>query len=950
MVTETVFSQLLGRINSLIQQEGIAEPSEIQTRTIPAILDGKNVLVIAPTGTGKTYAAMLPVFQLFLQSRSEGEVGGISILYITPLRALNRDLLRRLSERGEELGIKVQVRHGDTTASARALQAKHPPNMLITTPETLQAILPGKRMKQHLKHVKWVIVDEVHEFATDKRGIQLSLGLERLRNLTEQDFQRIGLSATVGEPEKVAQFLVGTSRSIEVIKSTSVRKPEIGIEYVEPNEQDKKDADRIGVPSSTTARVRRIIELISSHKSTLVFTNTREHAEALGSMIQALRKGLPVKVHHGSLSREIRQEVEKQFQAGELSGVVCTSSLELGIDIGSVDFIIQYMSPREATRLIQRIGRSGHKITGTPKGTIISTSADDILESAVLTRRSHSERLERVKVHDQALDVLAHQIVGIVIDQGATPLDNILESVRRSYPYRDLDAETFLSVVKQLVDERILTEKENFVKARSPRTFHYYFENLSMIPDVKRFTVFDFIRKRRIGTLDQGFVARSCKPKVEFIMHGSTWRVVSVDEEKLTVDVEPVAPSLKAIPSWEGEMIPVDYKVANEVGLLRKLVAGSPDTELIEKCANDFKMNPEATRKVTETIREHVKDFDLPTDKSIVVEKFENCVVIHSCFGSLVNAAIAVALASLLSAKHGINVATQTDPYRIGLITPFKMDAYFVAKELQQLTPTQLETIIMTSVEGSETFAWRHWQVARRFGAVERAAEYRANRARFLVNVFKDTPLNQEAKREIFLEKLDLEGAKEVISMIQSGIINVTTSEEKTESCSPLAVPIVDKVVPHDLLRPAVPTKALADIVRERLQSETVKLVCMHKADWQGIRTVKDLPSVIRCPICKSTLVATTYLRDEQLQKIVKKKLQRKTLTGEENHEWSRGWTSASLVQNSGKRAVVAMSGRGVGPATAIRILRRFVRTEEEFYIEILKAERDYARTRMFWS
>jgi ATP-dependent Lhr-like helicase len=256
----------------------------------------------------------------------------------------------------------------------------------------------------------------------------------------------------------------------------------------------------------------------------------------------------------------------------------------------------------------------------------------------------------------------------------------------------------------------------------------------------------------------------------------------------------------------------------------------------------------------------------------------------------------------------------------------------------------------MTSVEGSETFAWRHWQVARRFGAVERAAEYRANRARFLVNVFKDTPLNQEAKREIFLEKLDLEGAKEVISMIQSGIINVTTSEEKTESCSPLAVPIVDKVVPHDLLRPAVPTKALADIVRERLQSETVKLVCMHKADWQGIRTVKDLPSVIRCPICKSTLVATTYLRDEQLQKIVKKKLQRKTLTGEENHEWSRGWTSASLVQNSGKRAVVAMSGRGVGPATAIRILRRFVRTEEEFYIEILKAERDYARTRMFWS
>ncbi len=484
-LVDTVFSQL-GRIHSLIEKEGIAEPSEIQTRTIPAILNGKNVLVIAPTGTGKTYAAMLPVFQLFLQSRSEHEVAGISILYITPLRALNRDLFRRLAERGEELGIKVQVRHGDTTASARALQAKFPPNMLITTPETLQAILPGKKMKQHLKHVKWVVVDEVHEFATDKRGIQLSLALERLRNITETKFQRIGLSATVGEPEKVAQFLVGTSGSVEVVRSTSVRKPKIETEYVEPNDQDKKDAGRIGVPPSTIARVRRIAELISDHESTLVFTNTREHAEALGALIQALGKDLPVKVHHGSLSREIREEVEKQFQAGELSGVVCTSSLELGIDIGSVDFIVQYMSPREATRLIQRVGRSGHKITGIPKGTIISGSADDILESAILIQRANSERLEKLRMHERALDVLAHQIVGIVMDQGATPLDNILETVRRSYAYRDLDTETFLSVIKQLEDERILTRRAETVAARSARTYRYYFENLSVIPDVKR--------------------------------------------------------------------------------------------------------------------------------------------------------------------------------------------------------------------------------------------------------------------------------------------------------------------------------------------------------------------------------------------------------------------------------------------------------------------------------
>ncbi len=251
--------------------------------------------------------------------------------------------------------------------------------------------------------------------------------------------------------------------------------------------------------------------------------------------------------------------------------------------------------------------------------------------------------------------------------------------------------------------------------------------------------------------------------------------------------------------------------------------------------------------------------------------KNSRTVVVHSCFGNLVNATIAMALASVLSAKYGINVATQTDPYRIGLITPFKIEAHFVAKQLQSFTPAELETIVMTSIEETDLFAWRHWQVARRFGAVERTAEYRMSRARFLVKVFRQTPLNQETKREILLEKLDLEGAKEIVSKIQSGAITVVSIEQKKDSCSPLAMPIVDKVIPHDLLRPAVPTKALAHIVKERLLSETVRLVCMHRADWQGLRTVKILPDEFRCPICKSNLIAVTYARDEQLLKIAKK-------------------------------------------------------------------------------
>jgi len=581
---------------------------------------------------------------------------------------------------------------------------------------------------------------------------------------------------------------------------------------------------------------------------------------------------------------------------------------------------------------------------------IISGWADDILESSVIISYARQERLEKVKIPCNALDVLAHQIVGVILDRGRCGIEEILAIVTRAFPYRALDPEDFLATLKQLADLRILTQRENMVQARFPKAFHYYYQNLSVIPDVKRYIVFDFIRKRRVGTLDQEFVARSCKPRVEFIMHGNTWRVIAVDEQKLSVDVEPVAPSLSAIPSWEGEIIPVDYSVANQVGVIRKKIVDEAESETdTSKSAQQLSINPEALQKLTETLRSHVNDYALPTGSMILIEKFENCVVIHGCFGNLVNATLATALASLLAARYGFNVATQTDPYRIGLIVPLQIDGALVRNELSKLGPEDLEKIIFGSMEEWALFAWRHWHVARRFGAVERKADYKANYSKFLVSAFKDSPINKETRREILQEKFDVEQSKQVLQMIRQGEISVEVVEQRGPNCSPLALPIVDKVIPHDLLRPALPVKALSEIVKERLLSETLRLVCFHKADWEGLRTVRTLQETIRCPMCKSTLIAATYPRDEKLIKIARKKLQRKSLSPEEDRQWQRGWLSASLVQTSGRRAIVAMSGRGVGPTTATRILRRFCRTEEEFYTEILKAEREYARTRMFW-
>jgi len=947
---DDAFALLQKPLREEVAKLEIAEASDIQKLAIPPILEGKNAVLIAPTGTGKTLAAVLPVFDLFISARSRNETRGISILYVTPLRALNRDILRRLSDLGAEVGIKVQVRHGDTATATRTLQARSPPNMLITTPETLQAILPGRRMRQHLSNVRWVIVDEIHELATDKRGVQLALGLERLRNLMSQDFQRIGLSATIGDEDRIAKFLVGSERDAVIVKSKEGRGFEVEVDYVSPTSADRKDGERFGVPPSTIGRARRIAELIREKNSVLVFTNTREQAEAVGSQLRALDPNAPVRVHHGSLSKEIREEVEHDFQTGKVKAVVCTSSLELGIDVGLVDFIIQYMSPRQAARLIQRIGRSEHRLRGIAKGLIVGTSVDDILESAVITQNAKHEKLEPTVIHENALDVLAHQIAGLVLDLRRLTVGEALEITKRAYAYRDLTPEAFMSVVKQLGAGRVITVQEDVLRARFPNTFRYYYQNLSMIPDMKKYLVFDFFRKRRIGTLDQDFVARKCKSGTELIMHGQTWKVIAVNEDQLSVEVEPTAPTLNAIPSWEGEIIPVSYEVASEVGRLRGVIStGLHDHAMLAQLGDHLHVTQEGRQKSIESIRSQTESYVVPTDSIATVEKFENCVIVHTCLGTLANETISLALTSLLGARLGVNIAAQTDSYRIALIFPFKIEPTLVQRELQQLGPEELEKVVASALETSDTFAWRHWHVAKRFGAVERTAEYKATRARLLVKIFKGTPLEQETKREVFLEKLDLEHARKFVEQLRDGVVSLQIVQETEVSCSPLALPIVDKIIPHDLLRPAIPSKSLTLIIKERLLASRVRLVCLYKGDWDGIRVVGDLSEVIKCPHCKSTLIAATYVGDDELVKIVKRRIHHQRPTDEEEQAYKRAWLSASLMQTNGKKAAIVMSGRGVGATTAIRVLRKLHRTEEDFYVDILKAEREYARTRLFW-
>ena len=303
-----VFKLLAKPIQDILEKLGLSEPTEPQVKAIPFVLKGKNILLVAPTGSGKTEAVLLPLFSKILEQPKRQ---GISVLYITPLRALNRDMIKRLSYWALKLNLSVQVRHGDTETKIRRKQAIQPPDIQVTTPETLQAILPGSRMQKHLSHIRCIIIDEVHELATSKHGTQLSVGLERLAELAGRNFQRIGLSATVESPEKAAKFVAGTGRPIKVLGISLPKGYIYTVEYPTPTDVDYDSAQKLRTAPEAAARIRHMLDLVRKHSSTLIFVNSRTNAEMLGHRFSLLTDDIAV--HHGSLSREARMRIEDEF-------------------------------------------------------------------------------------------------------------------------------------------------------------------------------------------------------------------------------------------------------------------------------------------------------------------------------------------------------------------------------------------------------------------------------------------------------------------------------------------------------------------------------------------------------------------------------------------------------------------------------------------------------------
>ncbi len=725
--SSSVFELLATPVRRALVEAGFTAPTLPQTMSFPSILAGKNVLLIAPTGTGKTEAVLLPVFSRLIAQKPEDQTG-IQVIYITPLRALNRDMIKRLTFWSQRLDISVDVRHGDTEMKIRRKQARQPPQMLITTPETLQAILPGSQMRRHLKSVECVIVDEVHDLAESKRGAQLTLALERLFEATEHEFQRIGLSATVGNPEEVAKFVAGTNREVSIIHALIAKNYSYRVEFPTPTEKDFELAGKLETSPEAAARIRRLAELIDTHKSTLIFVNSRTIAEMLGHRFSQLGRQ-DIAVHHGSLSREERANIEDSFKAGTLKAIIATSTLELGIDIGNVNLTVQYMSPRQVSSLIQRVGRSGHTLERVSEGVIITVYPDDILESIAAVENAERGKIEPVLFHENALDVLAHQIAGVLMDKEIIQTGDVFKIVHRAYPYRKLTKKRLNDVIDFLASlNKLRLDAEGKVLRKSGRTREYYYGNLSMIPDERRYPVINVLNDRKIGTLGDEFMALDARIGLHFIMRGKVWRIVQIEEETGTVHVVPAEDPFAAIPGWDGEILPVPFDLAQQTGTAREKISallkrGKTPEQAAEELAGEFKTDQKTLVETTREIDEHLKEgAPLPTQNRIVLEAYDRYLVVHACFGEVVNKTLGGIFDSVLSERE-IVTGWWADGYRILLEQPRKLSALEVEqmpKVLFHLTDEQVETAFQKYLKAKFPFAYKMKFVAERFGVMPR--------------------------------------------------------------------------------------------------------------------------------------------------------------------------------------------------------------------------------------
>ncbi|MCL4340852.1 MAG: DEAD/DEAH box helicase [Candidatus Thermoplasmatota archaeon] len=891
-------------VRNMLQKLGLNKLTEAQEKMIPQVIHGENVLLLSPTGTGKTEAAMLPIFSKILWEKPRQ----ISTLFVTPLRSLNRDMVSRLVKYGDMLGLRVQVRHSDISQAERRKIVVEPADILVTTPESLQILMNGKRLREVISSIKYVIVDELHETAQNERGSQFAIGLSRLRNICG-DFQIIGLSATVGNPEDLSQYLSPVKKA--VIVSATPRKI-MDITVLIPDKAPPEVSEKMGCEDDYAGAILHIWNLINSHRGTLVFVNTRSVAEDIAFRLKMYFGEIPVHVHHGSLSRDARETAETGFKKGDIKALICTSSLELGIDIGSADLVIQFNSPRQINKLIQRVGRSGHWIERTSMGEVVCSDIIELEEASAIISYVLEGHLENIAIRKNSLATVVNQIISEINIKGKIDADNFYNTVKEAYPFRNLEKDDFIQTVQFLASTGKIWFENNEIRRRRG-ILNYYLENISMIPSEKNYKVIDIINKKFIGTLDERYVIDEIEPGSYFVIKGSTWRTIRLDSEKIFV--EPFATAAIA-PKWSGEDIPVLMDVTTKVSDNRKT---SIIPEFVSSGSRD-------------RLREWYGSNNATMDR-VVIETRGGENIIQILLGTKGNFALAEILSMIVTSITGESVEMDYSPYHIYIRSARKILPNEMERLIRGIDPEKVEEYVKSSARRSRFFSGVFLYEAKKFGVISNDADL--NRIRFekIVDAYRESPLFTDSIRKLMFDYMDLDTLKDYLLKINRNEVQFDGRNSISAGSEVFLRHYSERVAPLK------PTKTILDTVKKRLMNEEVTLYC---TSCGNVRTqkIRDI-SRIKCPECGSSLVASLS------------PFEREMLYDQKNYDSARTRKriskNAHLIRERGMQAVIVLAARGIGPETASRLLEVSYSNEDDMIRSILTAEIEFAKNKRFW-
>ncbi len=848
-------------------ERAFAGPTPAQVAGWPAIATGGNVLIQAPTGSGKTLAAFL--YGIDRLSQNPGE--GLRLLYVSPLKALNYDIERNL--RGPLAGLRselrVAVRTGDTSQKERAAIVRTPPDILITTPESLFLMLTSQA-RSILGTIETLIVDEVHAVAGTKRGAHLALSLERLDALLEKPMQRIGLSATQRPLEEIGRFVSG-DRPIQLVDAGT--RKELDLEVVVPVEDMREPGGKAydnppeadgsvlatssegGLGSIWPSIYPELLELVRAHRSTIVFVNNRRLAERLALRLNELAEEVLARAHHGSLAREQRVEIEELLKAGQIPCLVATSSLELGIDMGAVDLVIQVESPKSVARGLQRIGRAGHDLASVSKGRIFPKFRADLLECAVVARAMRDGAIEETSIPRNPLDVLAQQIVAIVAEE-ELEVDELYRLVRGAYPFADLSRQQLENVLDMLAgrypsDEfaelrpRIVWDRTAGVIRGRAGARRLAVTNAGTIPDRGLFGVHlvgDSSGKGggRVGELDEEMVYEARQGQT-FLLGASSWRIEEITRDRVLVSPAPGVPG--AVPFWKGEGVGRPYELGEKIGVASRELVGLTDAKALHRLGTDYHLDPRAARNLLTYLREQASATGVvPSDRTIVVERFRDeigdwRVCILTPFGGRVHAPWGMALAARLRDALGIEVQSIWSDDGIALHLP-DADAPPPVADLL-IAPDEIEELVVNEVGQTALFGARFRENASRALLIPRRRPGQRTplwqqrlKAQGLLQVarkYGSFPIVLETYRECLQDVFDLPALKKILHGLQTRELDLVDVE--TVSASPFASSLLFDYVATYMYEDDTPpaerrAQALSldrDLLRELLGQEELR-------------------------------------------------------------------------------------------------------------------------------